>query len=172
MHGVHVYSCKRNSTQTGFIVKTHNKRNNKNTLYSIKAQNKLPSNLHMDKQKSIRPERDCVARYSAIKMPAHGQVTVKGTKKLIPLSVLLLQCGAFVSPKSPRTSRWCWENGWCCPVSSSTTAASSSGPRTAWHSALERVFEVKKKKMQLHPAAEIKVKKGNNSATVLVQFGV
>lgn len=126
----------------------------------------------MDKQKLIRPERDCVARYSAIKMPAHGQVTVKGTKKLIPLSVLLLQCGAFVSPKSLRTSRWCWENGWCCPVSSSTTAASSSGPRTAWHLALERVFEVKKNAASPSCRDQSEVKKGNNSATVLVQFGV
>ncbi len=127
----------------------------------------------MDDHASKRPERDCMALCSAIKDGSscldHNERKLKWISLLVPL----LQCGAFASPRSLQTSQWCWENGWCCPAWSSTTAASSSGPRTAWPSASERVSEVRKgkkscgetererereKTLQLHQAAGIKVK--------------
>lgn len=55
---------------------------------------------------------------------------------------LSLQRGAFASPRSLQTSRWCWGSGWCCPAWSSTTAASFSGPKMAWPWVLARACEV------------------------------
>ena len=84
-----------------------------------------------------------MAQYSAINdgssRPGHSERNLK----LISFSVLLLQCGVCVSPRSLQTSQWCWGSGWCCPAWSSTTVASSSGPRTAWLLESERVFEVR-----------------------------
>lgn len=128
----------------------------------------------MDKQESIGLDRDCVARCGAVKDGSSWpRSRWKEPLKLIspPLRPSPPQLGAFASPRSPRTSRWCWGNGWCCPAWSSTTAASSSGPRTAWPSASARVCEVsggteksrglgerkeKKKKGKLSRAAELR----------------
>lgn len=128
----------------------------------------------MDKHESIRPDRDSVGRYSAIKGGSSLSGHYGRNLKLISLSVPLLQCGAFASLRSRRTSRWYWGNGWCCLAWSSTTPASYSGPKTAWPLASERVSEVRERIKT--PAAspsrrdQREVRKGNNSATVSVQF--
>lgn len=135
----------------------------------------------MNKHKSIRPEWACVAQYSAIKDGSSWLGHNERNLKSILFSVPLLQCGASASPRSLQTSQWYLENGWFCPAWSSTTAASSSGPRTAWPSASERVLEVREgkkscseegKNLAAPPSCrdQSEVKKGNNSATVSVQF--
>lgn len=54
-----------------------------------------------------------------------------------------LQCGQRGSLRSRQTSRWCGARGWSCPVLSSTTLALFSGPKMAWHWALERTCRVR-----------------------------
>lgn len=116
----------------------------------------ITHNRQIDKSSRRSGTSRCDRRGTAVKDgrsgPGHNERNLKlisspslPTPPTLPPSLppLCLQRGASTSPRSPRTSRWCWESGWCCPAWSSTTAASSSGPRTAWPSAWERVSEVR-----------------------------